>query len=541
MQLKKKEDLFKSMFENHNVIMMLIDSQSGRIIDANKAACRFYGYLRETILQMDTETVVGKSTIDSHQRCLGTLKKGCNPCICFQRLANGEERLTETYASLIDYEEKTLIHLIIFDITEQWKAKKGLEFYKNLFEDSLNESYIFHPQTLKFIVANRGARQNLGYSEEEFKEITPIDLKPQFTLQSFKELLEPLLKGKQKQLIFKTSHLRKDGSLYPVEVYLELVDFDKEKVFVALIIDLTERKKIEEELKENNEILSTIMESAKDAIVMIDDNGNVTFWNTTAERIFGYSKDETIGKELHMFMVQDPQLHEAHKEEFKNFRLTGKGSIVGKTIEMKAHHKDAHEIDVELSLSAVKIKNSWHSIGIIRDITDRKRFEEVLYYQSITDPLTNIYNRRFFIQMLKQEIERVKRNKKPFSLIMFDLDHFKKVNDHFGHAAGDMVLKSVADIARKRVRMADYFARWGGEEFIILLPDASLNNAIDLAEDLRKRISETELDKIGKITASFGVTEYRNTDTADTVLLRVDRALYKAKGSGRNCVKSAKT
>ena len=377
------------------------------------------------------------------------------------------------------------------------------------------------------------------YTEEELKQMTPVDLKPEFTLQSFKELLEPLLRDEQKQIVFDTVHRRKDGSLYPVEIHLELVEFDKEKVFVALVIDITERREMEKELKERNEILSTIMESAGDAIIMIDDNGKVTFWNPAAERILGYSREEIIGKDLHMFMIQDMRLYEAYKEAFKKFRLTGKGSVVGKTVEMKTRHKNGHEIDVELSLSAVRIKDSWHAIGIIRDISERKRFEELLYRQSITDPLTNIYNRRFFMQMLEQEIERVKRNKKPFSLIMFDLDHFKNVNDRFGHAAGDTVLRSVANTVKKRIRKTDYFARWGGEEFIILLPETSLNNAAELAEELRKKISETALDGIGKVTASFGVTEYRNTDTMDTVLLRVDGALYEAKGSGRNCVKIA--
>lgn len=539
MQLKKREELFRNMFENHDIAMILIDPQAGRIIDANKAACNFYGYSRETMLQMDIEAVIGVSTtIDGGQKCSEALKKGCNPCICFQRLANGEEKLVEIYSSPVDYQGKTLMHLIVFDITEQWKAKRELEFYKNLFEDSLNEIYIFYPQTLKFIAVNRGARENLGYTGEELKEMTPVDLKPEFTLQSFKELLEPLLKGEQKQLIFDAMHRRKDGSLYPVEIHLELVEFDKEKVFVALVIDITERREMEKELKERNEILSTIMEYAGDAIIMIDDNGKVTFWNPAAERILGYSKEEIIGKDLHMFMIQDMRLYEAYREAFKRFRSTEKGSVVGKTVEMKTRHKNGYEIDVELSLSAVKIKDAWHAIGIIRDISERKRFEELLYRQSITDPLTNIYNRRFFMQMLEQEIERTKRNKKPFSLVMFDLDHFKNINDRFGHAAGDIVLRSVADTVKGRIRKTDYFARWGGEEFIILLPETSLNNAVELAEELREQISTMELQGIGDVTASFGVTEYSDTDTIDTVLIRVDNMLYEAKGEGRNCVKS---
>jgi diguanylate cyclase (GGDEF)-like protein/PAS domain S-box-containing protein len=312
----------------------------------------------------------------------------------------------------------------------------------------------------------------------------------------------------------------------------------KEKVYVALIIDVTERRAMEKELQERNEILSTIMESARDAIIMIDNKGNVTFWNPAAERLFGYSREEVMGKELHRLMIQDERLYEVYKEAFKRFQLSGKRNAVGKTIELKTRHKDGYEIDVELSLSAVKIKDTWHALGIVRDISERKKYEELLYRQSITDPLTNIYNRRFFMQMLEQEMERTRRYGKPFSIIMLDLDHFKSVNDRFGHAAGDMVLKSVADMIKGRIRKTDYFARWGGEEFIILLPETSVEYAAGLAEELRERLSSMTLPEVGRVTASFGVASYRTLDTIDTILMRADSMLYEAKDAGRNCVKS---
>ncbi len=536
MQIKNREELFHSMFENHDVAMMLIEPESGRIIDANKAACEFYGYPRNTIKNIEFKEVAGFYSIGEYNSCWEIFKKGCNPCICIKNVINGKEKLVNVYSTIIDYQGKKLVHLIIFDITEEWEVKRKLEFYKKLFEESLNEIYIFHSDTYKIMDVNKGAIKNLGYSKEEFTELTPIDLSPEFTLQTFKEFLEPLSNGERKLIIFDTMSRRKDGSLYPVEVHLELIEFGSEKVYVALAIDLTERRKIENNLKEKNEVLNTITFYAGDAIIMIDDNGKVTFWNPAAEKILGYSRDEIIGKELHAFLVQDKQLYKEYKKAFKRFRLSGSGSIVGRTVEMKTRHKAGYEINVEVSLSVVKVNDSWHAIGIIRDISERKKFEELLYHQSVTDPLTNIYNRRFFMEILEQEAERTKRNKKPFSLIMFDLDHFKNVNDHFGHTAGDKVLKKVADTVKGRIRKTDYFARWGGEEFIILLPETSLNNAANLAEELRRQISIMELENIGRVTASFGVAEYRYTDTIDTVLLRVDNILYEAKNNGRNCV-----
>jgi diguanylate cyclase (GGDEF)-like protein/PAS domain S-box-containing protein len=533
-RIKQSEELFRNMFETHEAVMLLIEPESGRIVDANRSACRFYGYPKETLLQMDMGAINLSSSINGDQECMEAFKKGCNPCVCVHRLASGEERLVEIYSSPVNYPGKVLLYLIIFDITARWQAEKELKFYRYLFENSLNEIYIFHPETLKFIAVNSGARENLGYTQEELNEMTPLDLKPEFDLQSYRELLAPLSEGKQKRIIFNTLHRRKDGSLYPAEVHLQLVEFMKEKIYVALIIDVTEHRAMEKELQERNEILSTIMESARDAIIMIDDKGNVTFWNPAAERLFGYSREEVMGKELHRLMIQDERLYEMYKEAFKRFQLRGKVTAAGKTIELKAKHKDGREIDVELSLSALKIKDAWYAVGIVRDISDRKRFEELLY----RDPLTNIYNRRFFMQMLEQEMERTRRNGKPFSIIMLDLDHFKSVNDRFGHAAGDMVLKSVADMIKGRIRKTDYFARWGGEEFIILLPETSVEDAAGLAEELRKHLNSMTLPEVGRVTASFGVAGYRTSDTIDTILMRADSMLYEAKDAGRNCVKS---
>lgn len=310
------------------------------------------------------------------------------------------------------------------------------------------------------------------------------------------------------------------------------------KLCIAFIIDISERIQMEKELREQNKILSIITEYVHDAIIMLDSEGCITFWNPAAERLLGYSKEEVMGAELHRLVINDEKVYHLYKEGFKKFQQTGKGAVLGKTIELKAKHKKGHEIYVELSLSAVKINNAWHAIGILRDITERKKFEKLIYKQSITDSLTNIYNRRFFMQMLEKEIERTKRNGKSFSLIMFDLDHFKKINDNFGHAMGDVVLKRVAETVKRRIRKTDYFARWGGEEFIILLPETSVNNAVKVAEELREHISSMKLPVVGHVTASFGVAGFKEQDTIDSILVRVDDLLYEAKKAGRNCVKS---
>ena len=548
------------------------------------------------------------------------------------------------------------------------EANSHAGMFERLFEKSLDELYIFHPESLKFVAVNRAARNNLGYTSEELKTMTPLDLKPEFNLESFRKLLQPLLSGEQEQLSFTTIHRRKDGTHYPVEISLQLTDYRGEKFCLALVVDLTERRKMEDELKEREEILSAITGTARDAIVLLDSQGNVMFWNRAAEKLFGYSREEIMGKDLHRLVVPDERLYKVHRKAFRRFQSTGQGNAIGKTIELKAKRKDGREIDVELSLSALKFRNGWHAVGIVRDIRERKwqeeenrrreerlrmmlegipsptwlvsrerrilaqnkaaksllgtkigdycwkgihggeyltdkyrelfkkkglllpgakcyfcrgdealdknepinsevelagniwdtwwiplgediylhyatdvtkykKMEEELRHLSVVDVLTNAYNRRYFTQKLEEEIERARRTDGKFSLVMLDIDRFKRINDNFGHNAGDLVLKSMTEMIKNRIRKIDTLARWGGEEFVILLPDTTVNNAARLAEELRESLSQMDIPGVGRVTASFGVAGYCPGDNVDSLVNKADNMMYEAKAAGRNCVR----
>lgn len=154
-----------------------------------------------------------------------------------------------------------------------------------------------------------------------------------------------------------------------------------------------------------------------------------------------------------------------------------------------------------------------------------------------TDSLTHIYNRLHFAHFLDAEIDKVRRYGSTFSVIFFDLDHFKNVNDNYGHLVGDQVLEQITSIVASANRNADIFARYGGEEFIILTPETDADGAVVHAERLRRDIENHEFSTVGHITSSFGVTEFRRkTDTVESLLDRVDEALYLAKENGRNRV-----
>jgi diguanylate cyclase (GGDEF)-like protein len=162
-----------------------------------------------------------------------------------------------------------------------------------------------------------------------------------------------------------------------------------------------------------------------------------------------------------------------------------------------------------------------------------------LDYRATTDPLTGLYNRRKFNRELATEILRAQRYKSPLSLVIFDIDHFKKVNDLHGHQAGDHALIALSRFVSERIRASDVLARWGGEEFVVLTPACNGPMACQLAGNLSDAISALGIEDVGSITCSFGVAEYCDGDSAETLLARADEALYRAKTNGRNRVELA--
>jgi diguanylate cyclase (GGDEF)-like protein len=162
-----------------------------------------------------------------------------------------------------------------------------------------------------------------------------------------------------------------------------------------------------------------------------------------------------------------------------------------------------------------------------------------LRLRATTDPLTGLYNRAKFDESLANETARSLRYKTPLALIMYDVDHFKRVNDVYGHQTGDDVLVRLSEIVFECIRTTDLLARWGGEEFVILAPGLDAPTACQAAEKLRATIEQTVFGAVGTITCSFGVAEFSETDSAATLVARADYALYRAKMHGRNRVELA--
>lgn len=196
-------------------------------------------------------------------------------------------------------------------------------------------------------------------------------------------------------------------------------------------------------------------------------------------------------------------------------------------------HETRHFITESKQLESELI-NSSKDLKTLKDELANARIE------ATTDALTGLHNRRGFDEFLKRLLNDRRRSGQGFSMVMADMDHFKDINDNYGHLIGDKVLKAFATLLNSNTRDTDFVARFGGEEFVLVLPDTSMDNAFFVAENIRKAVEKLRVkqaktgDVIGSITASFGVASHRFEETGLELIDRCDKALYKAKNSGRN-------
>lgn len=208
-------------------------------------------------------------------------------------------------------------------------------------------------------------------------------------------------------------------------------------------------------------------------------------------------------------------------------------------IQRETRAKDAlaaHQSKLEEIIAARTQELEHNYSALQQEMTERQQAQAQLEILASTDPLTRLYNRRKFEELLNHELERSRRYPSEFALILFDVDHFKRVNDEYGHDVGDGVLKFLAEIVRSQLRKSDIVARWGGEEFLVLVPEADADTAVAIAEKLRCAVESGQFPRQLHITISLGVSLARRNDSANSLVKRADQALYRAKQTGRNRV-----
>ncbi|MCG7600555.1 diguanylate cyclase [Halomonas sp. McH1-25] len=303
--------------------------------------------------------------------------------------------------------------------------------------------------------------------------------------------------------------------------------------------DVTLRKQAQHALAESERRYRFIVEHVSDLIMLIDADGICRYASPSVSNVLGYVPEDLTARALMELLPPDdaPRIQ----------RRIHESSRMGRNlqIELRVRHCQGHYLWLETSCSPyINPYNGRYEwvLAVGRDVTDRKLREMKLHELSTTDSLTGALNRGAFLGCLKSSIEAAESMPSRLSLMIFDIDHFKAINDTWGHAAGDLVLASLGEICRSTLRSHDIFGRIGGEEFALVLTGRSLSESAILAERLRKKFEGVRVEFHGQwlnFTVSFGIAERRDGETLDDLMHRADMGLYVAKREGRNRVHQA--
>jgi len=698
------------------------------VLFVNQAFCDLYGYSEDDLLGRPITMVRSPHNPPEITEAIlpATLRGGWEGELWNRRRDGTDIRILLKTSPVRDEAGQTIALVgVATDITRHKRhedlLRRSEEMYSKAFHSSPAIGAILSLRDYRYVEVNTAFEERTGFSRAQALWRTPIELGFQRDPACMERVMAGLRhEGRIRNL--ETRFYTKAGGVLTGLLSAEVVEFGGESYVVTAIEDITERKHAEEALGETHEQLAALSMAARDAIIMMDDEGRVSFWNTAAERMFGYSQSEVLGKDLHGLLAP-PGYVEKARQALPSWRQSGQGNAIGKTLELLARCKDGVTVPVELSLSSSHWKGRWNAVGIIRDISERHRAEdevreahaklsrlvvelekrdfqnsvlsemrqllqacstteetgpvvahsvsklfpdlqgallllspsktdleavvrwggfpddaaenvfapeacwglrrgvpwfaedpgdglacphlkqtpppvyaclplvantevlgllhvrqkpaarkddarrvlgdleeisrmlcellslsianvqlrETLSHQSIRDPLTGLFNRRYFEEALQRELARASRNGQPVTVVMADVDQFKQFNDRHGHAAGDTVLAGLAGLLNTNIRDTDVACRYGGEEFALVLAELNLENGVKRVEKLRQAVKTLTVTcggrQLGPVTLSFGVAAYPEHGTKpEEVLGAADTALYTAKRLGRDRV-----
>ena len=405
--------------------------------------------------------------------------------------------------------------------------KESEEKFRKIAENSLVGMFLYKEY---FIYVNDAFCKMTGYSSQELLNMHPWDLVEEKEKENFKKLIMRRLQGEMFSFVHNDSLLvTKNQERLSVKVSAETIKYEGSYAGIGIMIDITDIVKKNEMIK----VLAQALSQSDDIVFITNKEGVINYANEALSEKYAYTVKEVIGKK--------PSLFSSHEHSSDFYANLWETILSGKNYNAVIKNKTKNDkiLYVDTKITPVKDERGEkiaYFVVTARDITKRVKVEEKLKQQAMIDPLTKIANRYQLEIYFNEFIARYQRDHHPFAILMFDIDHFKNINDEHGHLIGDEILKALSNFISQNIRSVDKLARWGGEEFILLLDGALEHEAMHIAEKLNKLIAVTRLNDLYCITVSIGVTVYRQNDTRQRAIERADMALYAAKDLGRNRV-----
>ncbi len=460
----------------------------------------------------------------------------------------GNKMLVDIIATPILDKNGEVIYIIeaCRDITERMKIEESLREretqFRLLFENAKDAIFWADPETGLILKCNKSAETLLERKRNEIVGQSQTILHPpekaEYYIDLFKKHVEQ--KGVADD---EAEIITKSGEIKPVRITASVTLVGKKPIIQRIFHDITERKLAEEALLESETRYRSLFEQSGDGIFILRADcpkpGKILSVNTAACRMHGYTKKEILG--LYITELNTPESAAKVPNRIKLL-------LAGETLTFEVMHrkKDGTVFPVEESSVLMNVKDMKLILAIDRDISKRRKVEDErnrligeLKHISRIDGLTGLLNRQSLDRRLNEEIKRAKRYGNPLSMIMFDIDNFKKINDAYGHIIGDRVLQKTSEVIKETLRDTDIAGRFGGDEFVLILIQTNINIGKQVAERLRNRIKTSRVyvkkNQPIKFSISTGICQYNNKiKSVDEFISKTDKAMYMAKFSGHN-------
>ncbi len=413
--------------------------------------------------------------------------------------------------------------------------------FRDLIENSV-QGILVH-RNFKPLYANTAFARLFGYRTAGDILALPL-IRPLFPAPRWAQLEEEygkLIRGREKPVITRVPAVKKDGSEIWLSITERVIDWFGAKAVQINAFDISDQMAIEHRMLESEQHLRTIFEVLPYPIYIArHGDGKLLFVNRKTCLLFQKSAGQLLREKSLDFFV-DPKEREDLSQMLHSLRDI-------RDVEVKMKTSQGREFTAEIAAILMDYAGAPAVLVALNDISQRKQLEAALFHEASTDSLTGVNNRRYFLTQAEQELRRSRRFGRDLSIMMIDLDHFKSVNDRFGHATGDAVLQGAVKKSLESLRQSDQMGRLGGEEFAVILPETDLKAAVDVANRLRLHLAEKPVIAGGKgatraavdCTVSIGIAQLETRDgSIDDLLHRADQALYRAKELGRNRVEIA--
>lgn len=526
---KEEELLLQAQIFNAVQDSIIVHDVDGKILYINDNAYKTRGYTKEEMMAMTIKELDAPEYTSGNpeimKETLTKIQKDGFMRIEVEHMCKDGRRLpVEIFAKSITLNKEFYILSSVRDISERKQAQLILESSEKKYRDLIETSMVgvYRSNMLGTILyANSYLANMLGYDTKEI-----LEQKCSFVYKDPQQRERFIQKITDNGSVsnYEIDLIDKNGVNLPILVSATL----EKDILSGMIIDMREIERSRKEIDK----LSKVIEQIDDSVVITNRDGVIIYVNPAFSNHTGFTKEDALGKTPRITKSND------YGKDFyvKLWQTVLAGDVYRGVLTNKS--KDGTIYYEDKTITSIKDDHG-KIVGFVstgRDVTQETLKNQEIQRMASTDQLTGAYSRHKFEELFIIEAERSRRFNIPLSLILIDIDHFKVVNDTYGHDIGDMVLVKLANIIQENIRKIDVFARWGGEEFLILCPETSIQKVKLLAEKLRLAVQSTNFEKVDHTTISSGISTCGENDSFNKLFKRADRGLYYAKEHGRNQV-----